>query len=467
MSRALKTRVPPRTFSASRQFSTISADVLAFVIGLTTSIIVRVVGDLPVAEVIVVAFLPILSAFHWRRVVTPPNSRIVFSLLALWLFGQVISDVYHETATLDWVRGDAAIIFFGIDLLALGMLLLGNERRKVIFIVGTVVGSLVMVAVAPSELALEAPWKFGYANGIITLVLLVSCYFYARRRNIISGLLVAGIAAVNLRENFRSQVLELLVALVLVFPVIPERIGRLRILPRSGSLVRITILAGFALGAGWLAGSLVNYTTNAGLISEEDQAKNQEQKRGGSFLLAGRPEILVSARAVMESPVIGHGSWAKDLKYIEMLHDIQIERGMGMNSSLDFAEVRMGGLIPAHSHIMGSWIWAGILGATFWMYIFWLALQAALRVTSLRLPLAPLYAYAIIGLIWNVFFSPFGQTARIGDAVAILIVIDLLGTKPVIDMRSYRRIGGSLTARRFVRPTNVMPVSRPFEAPEM
>ena len=144
----------------------------------------------------------------------------------------------------------------------------------------------------------------------------------------IAGLLILGIAGVNLLQNFRGPVGGLLIVIALVFPVIPEQLGRMRILPRSGGALRVAVLLGLALGAIWVAGRLIDFVTSAGLISEEAREKNEAQKMAGSLLLGGRPEIQVSLRAVMDSPILGYGSWAQDSKYVEMLSDIEVEQGV-------------------------------------------------------------------------------------------------------------------------------------------
>ena len=265
------------------------------------------------------------------------------------------------------------------------------------------------------------------------------------------------IAGVNLLENFRSPVLFLLVAMVLVLPVIPERIGKLQLLPRAGGVLRVVVLTGLALIAGKSAVVLIDLVTSAGLIGEEAQAKNEEEAKGG-VLLGGRPEILVSSRAVWDSPVLGHGSEAKDFKYVEMLNDLRAEAGMQAN--LADLEASSADMIPTHSHLMGAWVWAGILGAVFWAYILWLAGKGILEVSTLLPPSAPLYAYVIIGLFWNVLFSPFGQSARMGDALAIVIVIDLLGTRPIASANAWAR-SGRFAGRSFARRTNLRATLRP------
>ena len=431
----------------SRSFSSQAADALALILGLATSFTVRFVGDLPIAEVILIPVLPIMVVIHGRRGLRP-ILRPIAVLLGLWLFGQILTDIYRSMPAPKWMRGDAGIVFFAMDLLGLVILLSHNQRRKIIFFVGLAVGSILFTIFLPTVFALSYPWKFGYAYGTTTLVVLASCYFYSRRLYAIAALLIVGVAAVNLLENYRSPVLGLLVAIVLVFPVVPERLGRTRILPRAGTTMRVVVLAGMALGAGWLAGRLVTYVTSAGLIGEEAQAKNENQSKAG-LLLGGRPEILVSARAVADSPILGHGSWAQEYKYVEMLYDMETEYEVDID--LEELERTSGGVIPSHSHLMGAWVSAGILGALFWGYILWISSKAVVRVATLLPALAPLYAVVVPGLIWMVMFSPFGQNARIQDALTLVVIFDLLEPQSVAAANIWGKASGRFATTRWVR----------------
>jgi hypothetical protein len=411
---------------------------------------VRFVGKLPLAEIILILVVPIIWAVRERGPIQPVLKTILF-LMGLWLFGQVLTDLYRRTAAVDWMRGDAAILFFALDLAGLTVLLAGSERRKAVFATGLAIGSLLVARFSPSYAAGGEPWKFGFASGTITLVVLVSCYFYSRRKYFVVGLLFIGIIGVNLLENYRGPVLGLLITMVMVLPIIPERIGRLKLLPRAGSVMRVAVLAGMAVGAGWAASALVHFVTSRGLISEEAREKNESQSQGTGLLLGGRPEILVSARAVLDSPILGHGSWAKDSKYQEMLSDMMIEQGQPGNLAL-MERSALNGIIPAHSHLMGAWVSAGILGAVFWAYIFWLVIKGIIRVTTLLPPSAPLYAFMLQGALWDILFSPFGANLRIQDSFVILIILDLLETKPALAV-SHRMVTG-LANSRFVRNIN-------------
>lgn len=425
---------------------------LAAVIGIAASFSVRLVGSLPISEILLLPLLPILLFLHGRRALRP-GLKMVFILMGLWLFGEMLTDLYRGTAAVDWLRGDAAIVFFAIDLISLAVLLAHNERRKTVFVAAFAVGSLLAAKFQPSDYMSAAPWKFGYSFSANLGVALVSCYFYARRNYVIVGLLMVGMLGVNLILNFRSPVLIFLVTIALVLPVIPERIGRLTLLPRAGSILRIVVLAAIALSAGLAARSLVSYATSSGVINSEEQTRNESELRsGGGMLLGGRPEILVSSSAVMDSPILGHGSAPRDYKYIEMLNDLEAENGTPLD--LQDIETEKQGLIPTHSHLMGAWVTAGILGALFWAYVFWLVLKGVIRAAIVRPPMAPLFAFLLVSSLWNVLFSPFGSIERMKEALSIVIILDLLQPAAAVARTARANLSGRFSGRRWVRHPN-------------
>ncbi len=381
--------------------------------------------------------MPILVFIEGRQMMRP-TIRPLLILLGVWLVGQIVTDVYRGTVFLDWARGDANIIFFGIDLLALIALLGRSESRKVIFVLGISFGHLLAMKLQPAKGSQS--WKFGPGPAINLLVVLCICYFLRRRNYAVILLLLISISAVNIYENFRSVVLFLFITAALAVPIIPERVGRLRLLPKPGTPGRIFALTALALGAGGAALGVIELATKSGLLGEAQQQKNENQaKSPGGILLGGRPEILVSSRAVIDSPILGHGSKAKEPKYIEMLTDLEAKYGIS-ESSPDDIEARNEGVIPSHSFLLGSWVSAGVLGAVFWIYLLQPAFKAILRVPLLQTALAPLYAYLLVTLIWNIFFSPFAGLHRVLAAFAIVIMTDVLEAQaPGIASKSSER----------------------------
>ena len=276
----------------------------------------------------------------------------------------------------------------------------------------------------------------------MVLVILLSCYFHYRKRYWIVGGLIVTLVVVNLLMNFRSPILLLMVTMALVVPVVPERVGRMRLLPRAGSPKRVMVLICIALGFGALSGILVQLVTRAGWISAEAQEKNLAQSQSlVGMLLGGRPEIFVSSQAVMDSPILGHGSWAQDLKYTEMLYDVDVKYDIPTDT-LQSSEDSSDATIPAHSHIMSSWVQAGILGAVFWVYVLWVVLKGLMRTALAQPALAPYYSWLLAGFVWDVFFSPFNTTRRSIDSLVILFALEVVERFPMASDRNRRFFKG-------------------------
>jgi len=421
---------------------------LIFILGVFSSVLIHFIGDFYVTEVLLIALFPFLALLEGRRLLRPSLKKI-FLLLGLWFVGLVLSDAYRQTEIINRLRGMALIGFFVVLIATFSIILTGDERQKIIFLTAYAIGSVVVAKISPTETReSDIRWKFGYANGTIILVVLVSCYFYARRKYVPAALCLAAIAGYNLLVNYRSAFLEIMITAVLVVPIIPERIGRFRLLPRKRGLVHVLIVTVLALGAGWSASKILTYASSAGYLTDQAKEKNEAEAKAGNLILGGRREFFVGLRAVADSPILGHGSWPSDRKYAEMMADMEAETGVRMNWNEEIEA--NSGLIPAHSHIVGAWVFAGILGVPFWAYLLWLVARATVQVAILRPPLAPIYCYLFITLFWAILFSPFGSWERIFEAVTIVIIIDLLeprtvsASKPSLVRKARWRRSGSV-----------------------
>jgi hypothetical protein len=415
----------PRKQTSGRQnLATFLANALAVAVGIGTEFIFHFIGDLYLAEfLLVIAAVPLLMT-RGRRLMRR-EFAMIYVLMGLWLLGLFIADAYNHIQIVDRMRGTALIVFFAIDLATLTILLGYNPKRQLLYLIGHTVGSFAFVRLQPNAATADYPWKFGYAQGVTLLVMLIASYYYNRRRYVVSAVLIFGICATNLLFNYRGPVLELLIALVLVHPIIPERMGRLQVLP-SSRVVRTLVLVVLTVGAAGTARTLVHLVTQLGYLDEDSQAKNEAQSRSGNLLLGGRPEFAIGLRAALDAPIIGHGSWAKDPKYYEMLYDTLVETGE--QDEQRGGDIISGGepLIPAHSGIVNAWVWAGIFGLVFWIYIVWLVVKGILNIALLRPSFAPLYMWLVIAMFWDIFFSPFAASRRITDAFLLVVLTDLM-----------------------------------------
>ena len=136
------------------------------------------------------------------------------------------------------------------------------------------------------------------------------------------------------------------------------------------------------------------------------QIRNSEL-RGSQPVAVGPQQIFGVDSGHFHSPILGHGSWARDVTYIFMLRDIMESKGFDTKSF-----VIEGDLIPSHSHLLGSWVEAGVMGGVFWMAVEALAVVALYRTLKLRDAPASLLAFVFFSLMWDVLFSPFGASQR-------------------------------------------------------
>ena len=436
-------------------------DMLAFLVALGVCYVVKLVGALPISEVILIPFIPLLWVLNRHRLnLRKRKLGVILTLALLWLFGQIATDIYRSTVFHDWSRGQALILFFLLDIIGLTLLLKGNVRRQLIFFLGLGIGFGLVPRLQPGWESADAAttFKFGYSWAVMYTSTLISCYFYKRRQYFGVALLLFVCLSATILFNFRSGLLILFVTACLILPVIPERIGRFRILPPARTRARVFTIIGIALVAGALAGKGMAALAASGALGPGAQAKNSyETKAGWGLLLGGRPEILVSSRAVMDSPILGHGSWAKDPKYSEMLSEIEAEYGMGTGSTANVE--KSGGVIPSHSHLMNAWVLSGVLGAVFWIYLFALTLKAIVKLAMLQPATAPVFVLLLSGMTWDLLFSPFGGVARVTGAFIVVVICDILDPDSEISNTVVPRFKRT---RVSMHPRNLGRVSRRF-----
>lgn len=394
----------------------------------------RVIGQLYVPELLLLVLLPglLLKRGYALQARLP---RTILVLGAIWFASQVLTDVFRSTPFDDWSRGWAKIGFFLMEFGALYLLMRGSRTRMLLFATGIAVGQFLSYVIAPSEYALLEPWKFGYGPPV-TLLAIVVVNLRPVRRHVSSqvGMLVA-IAVVNLYMGSRS--VFLLCLLVAAFVFMSRRSGivhseyarpRRRLWPAAAVVMMVALLA--AIGYG--------YAAEYGWLGAQATQKYAAQS-GGRYgvLLGGRVGVLASSQAIVDSPVLGHGSWAKDWKYQNLLDQRLAQLGYGGAPYLGEGVPP----IPAHSYLLGAWVESGVLGAVFWAWILLITYRAARDSYGLDEPFTPLLAFAAATLVWNVLFSPFAAQERLYAALFIVVVLSF--AKPT---RTLRHAGIALRA---------------------
>jgi hypothetical protein len=414
-------------------------DALLFLLGVSGLYSVNLIGAIPGCELLLLVLLPVLVLEKGSRAFS--REYLYFYLVVGgWFLGTLIADEYNDIWWQLRAKGVARVVFFALDFVGLAILLNNRTRRFIIFILSLDAVLLLSSREFAGEISLQ--WKFGLSHATTIICLLASTYFYTRRRYWVCFSIALCIAGLNFHYGARSQLLIDMVSTVLVLPILDNagsRRGRpilqrraLRGTPvhnaRKPMLSRTLVLLGLTMATAYMLNFAIKFAAEKGVYDEANNEKFQAQASGDyGVLVGGRPETLVAIQAIIDSPIIGHGSFPYGVKYLQMEKDIQFEHGY---SDSDEPEETDSPVIPTHSHLTLGWVEGGILGGVCWIYIFILVLRALLRVATERPAFAPVYAYLLVNFLWDILYSPFGSVNRIQAAFFILLSYSLLRNSP-------------------------------------
>jgi O-antigen ligase len=166
------------------------------------------------------------------------------------------------------------------------------------------------------------------------------------------------------------------------------------------------------------------------LLTQSDDEYHQRRQESNIGRYAG---IVVAARAIADSPIVGYGSWAGDKEYLQMLRSELARASAGK----DVRTGRTGDSILPHSQLLQVWVEGGLLAAILFL-LFGLSLLRGLRWLVLYHrsgPLTPLYALIIINGLWNLLFSPFLGMHRINVALALAVLSLLAWERSCVGQR--------------------------------
>jgi O-antigen ligase len=249
--------------------------------------------------------------------------------------------------------------------------------------------------------------------------------------------MVAAVGLLNLVLAFRSLGATCLIAALylLITHTMRKRVTGAQKLKKTVVLA-ITALV-LLCGAGIYFG--YQFAATSGLLGEEAQNKNESQSSGKyGVLLGGRTEMLGYLPAIYDSPILGHGSWAKDPKYFIAEREALAELGYSNAEDMSVEELEVG-LIPTHSCLFGAWVDAGILGALFWAWMLVIIVKAFLRVYPASVSILPIMSLLGFQLLWDILFSPYGAKARYQVSYEFVMVITCAGMVPHAVVQSVLR----------------------------
>lgn len=397
-----------------------TGDVMTFVAPAVIAVEFKVVGRLFLSELLILGYLPfLLLNQHRRRLTRTESAVVVFGLV--WLWAQVVTDLVRVSEFTDYSRGWLKIAFTLTTFIGFSLLIGNNRRRLVLAVVGALAGALIQYWANPSIFAAADLWKFAIGFPITLTAVLAACHPRIYQFPLASAgvLLLAGI--INLQQGYRS--LAGVCAIAAVFLAVQQVAADHKFADFRIRTTRVIAFSAVAVVLAVAFLSVYGYIARSGLLGPAAEAKYLRQASGKfGILIGGRPQTLAEIKAIEASPLIGHGSWARDKQYARAALPALVGAGYQPDEQARY-ELLSSETIPTHSFLLGAWVEAGILGAAFWAFILGVVATVIAALTNTRDRLSPIVAFFAIYLVWNALFSPYGAEQRFLVPLALVAVL--------------------------------------------
>lgn len=413
-----------RYFDDTAAVKSAIADIVIFLIPALKFLQFNLVGSIYGGDLLLAAvFVWMLARRQYFAVLRDPLPKTLLCFGLVWLAGQIITDVFRHTDFHDWARGWALIVITLVHFSLLYVLLHAQPRRIFIYASGLAVGGLLTYFFNPFIFASQYPWEFGWGFPVTMAIILLT-----KARTYRSLLVPLALGALNLYLGFRSMgsvcfVVAVYLMLRLRWRSIEAKTG-VPIGRRHMVVACLTVVT-----AAVTLSLLYGNAAASGLLGQDAKFKHEFQSEGRfGIVLGGRSEILLGGLAIYESPIIGHGSWAKNPAYVAAYRAVMLMLGYNSASFQRGEGTGVGGeendyLIVAHSHLLGAWVQAGILGIGFFVFVLVLAIRSFTILYRLRSDLAPLFTFSSAWLIWNIFFEPYAGDLRFSTLFYIVVLM--------------------------------------------
>lgn len=401
---------------------------IVFVIGLLSCIQVRVVGTFSIAEVVALLAMPFvgLSCLRNKQIAT------FMAMLGVWLLGVVISDILNETPQVDAIKGAFNVILFIAIIPFIYWSLKDNIYRILYYAAGYGISGVLQ-------------WRFFISTGdneyyaqvwlsycLIGLICYIGYYLYSKGHKIAAYIVMEGFAFWTLFNESRH--LFLMISLGIVILLIIGNVKENNWQIKQQKFLRNIIPLSIVLGIAFLGVTKTySHLASEGYLGERAQHKYEVQHSTRMGLASGRQDFILAIHTIAANPIWGYGSYAKDktgLNY-QLLRQLESKQTAQILYSSTYQE-----MLHGHSYILGAWVYSGILGAIFWIYVLGIILKFARKYLLSYPTLTCYFVISISLMMWDILFSPFAN--RLNFAYFIIPMLVTISNGGPVYLRNKR-----------------------------
>ena len=414
--------------------NTSSSSTMLFLLGLFSETQIRIVGSIGIAELFIFIAAPVLFVFDYRDL--KRNGFLPLIGLALMsCAGCIISSIHNGTPTQLFLRGFAMTYsLFGIPIV-IHHYLWRNLNGFKWFMIGSAISAIITIFVFTSAAEVSvtrggdvASTELYYLThfGPLTALPMNAFYFDIPPLISIISLAIPTIFTLFTTSTGRSALMILFMTIIMTLSV-GRSVHRIHVFKKN--IIKFLFLAAIvAIGTAsvykYLAAN--DYLTVQAREKYEAQTKNKKGVLG--LLMGGRSEFFIGLIAAIDKPIYGHGPWPVDHKgyaeeFLRDYGDMEDYRKLeDWNRYLVNTYGRKSlRVIPCHSMIVGGWLFHGILGFPFWIYILCKMFILLKRYIDVVPQWFGYYAVTIPALTWGIFFSGYG--ARMSTCFFITVML--------------------------------------------
>lgn len=367
------------------------SDLLGLAYGALGTVFVQVGGQLYGSELLALTMVMLVGPLTIVR--TTPALNSILAGYGILLVGLAFADLVNGSRTGDAIRGAANVIFAASNMLFLTYIFRRSTRAILFVLFGQGLSRLIGADATQEFLVLDNSNAFkARIVPILTPMILIAGYHLTKSKPAVAiwALFATGVLFILLEARSKGLVIILGVTAVVL----------LRTKFKPGQKVFV-VAAVLALSYLLYVVYVIDVLATPSLSNSYTQLSRAANPYNPLSLLAeGRSEALVSLAAIWEQPIIGRGSWARDVtgRFSEMMSAIR-----GLTS------VYYSPYIVGHSVVLTAWMWGGLLGLGGILIVGYSIFRRGLRVLAVPTPLQTVIAILFMDFVWNFLFSPFGH----------------------------------------------------------
>lgn len=431
------------TFVCVRRHEVRRSSILLFLIGLFSLTQVRMGFSIGISEIFVYIAAPFLYLKYYRQM-QKHGMTFLINLGILESVMCVISGLYNHTYPYFILRGLATTYPLFAFPVVLYLLLWKNMKGLRWLLLGVAISNVINIFAFQTsvELTMYSGGESGaeavdaimsgpifWIGRLTRFVMLPIFGWYLQTPLLYSILAPCGMAGFALLTSVsgRSSALGALGG-AFIAVICGKTYHRMKTFSR---LFYVIVL--LSIGGVFVANTIYHVAAKNRWLGDKAIEKFEKQTQGSDsilrLLMGGRGEVFIGLMAALEKPIIGFGPWAADqgehtrnflMKYgteedvAKISANLEYMRRMNLDGFYQF--------IPAHSHFVGFFLWFGILGLFYWIYV----LYAVFRYLRKELTAVPQWVgFLAVGappMLWAFFFSGFGFRIYTMPYVVVLIM---------------------------------------------